>query len=80
MTPISVEEIKRNVSVYLNRVEAGETLVIEENGKPFAEIKPLTQAARKDYPGKLRPIGLCEGEFIVPDNFHDCCIIEEFEG
>jgi prevent-host-death family protein len=66
MTLANVDEIKQNLPAYLERVEAGETVVITQAGKPIAELKPL------DEPDKqLRPFGLCAGEFTVPADFDD---------
>jgi len=64
MVWVSVEEIQRDLSTYLQRVEAGETLVIVQAGKPVAEVKPIVSHAKA-----LRPFGLCAGEFTVPDDF-----------
>ncbi|MEH1788252.1 type II toxin-antitoxin system Phd/YefM family antitoxin [Nostoc sp.] len=78
MNWISVDEIKRDLLGYLQRVEAGETLVIIRGGKPIAEIKPTVKV-----PDTSRPFGLCAGEFIVPDDFDEPLpdnIISEFEG
>ena len=61
---ISVNEIEQDVSKFLRRVEAGETLVILKSGKPFAEIKPI-----KPHPSRVRPYGLCKGDFTVPEDF-----------
>lgn len=75
---ISVDEIKRDFSKFLKRVESGEILVIMKAGKPLAEIKPVSQDT-----SKLRPFGLCEGDFTVPDDFDVPLpedIIKEFEG
>lgn len=75
---ISVDEIKRDFSKFLKRVESGEILVIMKAGKPLAEIKPISQNT-----SKLRPFGLCEGDFTVPDDFDVPLpedIIKEFEG
>ena len=66
MVRVSVDEIKQNLSIYLPRVESGETVVIVKDGKPFAEFKPI--ASTSDLP---RPFGLCKGEFMVPDGFDD---------
>jgi antitoxin (DNA-binding transcriptional repressor) of toxin-antitoxin stability system len=77
MTRISIEEIKRNLSGYLERVEAGETLVILRGDAPVAELKPATVAVG------LRPFGLCAGEFVVPDDFDGPLsesVLSEFEG
>lgn len=77
-TKISVDEIDKNWSTYLRRVEAGETLIITKAGKPIAEIKPATSAQPS-----LRPFGLCAGEFNIPDDFDAPLpehIIRDFEG
>ena len=75
---INLDEIERNLSTFLRRVEAGENLVILKSGKPLAEIKPV-----KSHPSKARPYGLCEGDFMVPDDFDAPLpdnVIKEFEG
>lgn len=75
---ISVDEIKRDFSKFLKRVESGEVLVIMKAGKPLAEIKPVSQDT-----SKLRPFGLCDGDFTVPDDFDVPLpedMIREFEG
>ncbi|MCI0619227.1 type II toxin-antitoxin system Phd/YefM family antitoxin [bacterium] len=41
MIQISIDEMKRDLPAYMQRVEAGETLVIIKAGKPVAEIKPV---------------------------------------
>jgi antitoxin (DNA-binding transcriptional repressor) of toxin-antitoxin stability system len=64
MVQVSVEEIQRALSAYLQRVEAGETLLIVRAGQPMAEIKPVMAHAKV-----LRPFGLCAGEFTVPEDF-----------
>ena len=61
---VSEEGIRQDLLTYLQRVEAGDTVVILRAGKPVAEIKPIAQAA-----GTLRPFGLCAGEFSLPDDF-----------
>jgi antitoxin (DNA-binding transcriptional repressor) of toxin-antitoxin stability system len=66
MKNITVHEIQHDLINWLQRVKAGETLVILEENKPVAEIKPVTQNG-----GELRPYGLCAGEFTVPENFND---------
>ncbi len=75
---VSVDEIEHDFSNFLHRVEAGETLVIVQAGKPLAEIKPIESMTKP-----LRPFGLCAGEFLVPDNFDAPLpeqILEAFEG
>jgi prevent-host-death family protein len=78
MTQVSVEEIERDLSAYLQRVEKGETLVIVRAGKPVAELTPVVTRAET-----LRPFGLCAGEFRVPDDFDAPLpedILKAFEG
>jgi antitoxin (DNA-binding transcriptional repressor) of toxin-antitoxin stability system len=66
MTTISLDDIQRDLLTYLQRVAAGETLVIVQADKPLAELKPVSyDAAAK----QLRPIGLGAGDFTVPDDF-----------
>jgi len=80
MIQISFDEINSDLSEYLNRVEAGETLVILKAGKPVAEIKPFSS---KSPSKQLRPFGLCSGEFTVPDDFNEPLpedTIADFEG
>jgi antitoxin (DNA-binding transcriptional repressor) of toxin-antitoxin stability system len=64
MTQVNIEDVQRDLPSYLQRVEAGETLVIVREGKPVAEVKPI--AARVET---LRPFGLCAGKFLVPEGF-----------
>jgi antitoxin (DNA-binding transcriptional repressor) of toxin-antitoxin stability system len=78
MTQVSVEEMQRDLSACLQRVEAGETLLIVRAGKPVAEVKPVGVSVET-----FRPFGLCKGEFTVPDDFdlplpED--ILKSFEG
>ncbi len=78
MMRVSVEEIQQDVSAFLQRVEAGETLLIVRTGKPIAEIQPVAVP-----PEALRPFGLCAGEFTVPEDFDAPLpkdIINAFEG
>ena len=77
MTWITIDEIKHDLADYLQRVGNVETLVITQAGKPFAEIKPVTNGTLP-----RRPFGLCAGEFTVPDDFDEPLpdsILREFE-
>ena len=78
MLQVSVEEVQRDLTAYLQRVEAGETLLIVRAGQPVAEIKPVAPGSKQ-----LRPFGLCAGEFTVPTDFDAPLpedILEAFEG
>ena len=78
MIQVAVDRIKQDLPAYLQRVKAGETVVIVKAGKPMAEIKPVVSVHEVQ-----RPYGLCAGEFTVPDDFDSPLpehIIQEFEG
>jgi prevent-host-death family protein len=78
MLRVSVEEIQKHLSAYLQRVEAGETVIITRGGKPVAEVTAVSVTAKT-----LRPFGLCAGEFTVPDDFDAPLpegVVQTFEG
>jgi len=78
MSSVSLQELQRDPDALLDRVEAGEHLVVVRGGRPVAELRPVP-ASRLG----LRPYGLCAGAFTVPDDF-DAPLPEEvlrgFEG
>lgn len=41
---IGVRELRQNLSVYLRRVQAGETLEVTEHGRPVARLGPTPEA------------------------------------
>ena len=78
MSTISLQELQRDPAGLLERVEAGESLVVVRDGRPVAELRPV-EATR---PGP-RPFGLCAGAFTVPDDFDAPLpddVLREFEG
>lgn len=78
MTTITLDEIQRNLMGYLQRVMAGETILIVDADEPVAEIKPVATGE-----ARLRPYALCAGEFRVPEDFDAPLpdeIIAQFEG
>jgi antitoxin (DNA-binding transcriptional repressor) of toxin-antitoxin stability system len=77
-TTVTTNEILRDWRGYLQRVKAGETLVILEANERVAEIKPILPSK-----APLRPYALCAGEFQVPEDFDDPLpdeVIALFEG
>lgn len=72
MLNLTIEEIQRNPLKYLRQVEAGISFIITQANQPIAELRPITTSSSK----KLRPFGLCAGEFTVPDDF-DAPLSEE---
>lgn len=78
MKIVNIADAKARLSEYLKRVERGETIVLARRNRPVAELRPLT-----GRPGPPRPIGLCRGEFAVPDDFDAPlpeALLAEFEG
>jgi antitoxin (DNA-binding transcriptional repressor) of toxin-antitoxin stability system len=78
MATITLEEMQRDLEGCLQRVEAGETLLIVRGNGPIAEVKPVEQPSRKP-----RPAGLAEGQFSVPDSFFEPLpdeLLDLFEG
>ena len=78
MSTVSPKELQRDPEALLDRVEAGEHLVVIRDGRPVAELRPV--AATQPGP---RPFGLCAGAFTVPDDFDAPLpeeILRQFEG
>lgn len=78
MITVKVEDFEKIFQKYLNRLEAGETIILTRQGKPVAEITPTTQK-----PEQLRPYGLSAHKFLTPDDFNDPLpaeILDAFEG
>lgn len=66
MLKINIHEAKTHLSRYAKRVKAGETIVLCDRNKPFAEIRPYGKAAAK--PAKRR-MGQDEGKIILTDDW-----------
>jgi antitoxin (DNA-binding transcriptional repressor) of toxin-antitoxin stability system len=78
MNTISVQDIQRDPSTFLRRLESGESFLVVREEQPLAEVRPLVKAAASP-----RPFGLCAGQFSVPDDFDRPLpdeILKEFEG
>jgi prevent-host-death family protein len=59
MERVGVRELRQNLSVYLDRVKAGESLEVTEHGHPVARLLPLSPARSKIQEmiddGRIRP-------------------------
>ena len=78
----SIDEIQSDFAGYLRKAKVGETVPVTQFGQPSAEIKPVLPA-EEGRTRSLRPIGLAEGEFVVPDDFDAPLpedILRDFEG
>lgn len=78
MNTVSPHDLRQDPDALLDRVEAGEHLVVSRNGRPVAELRPVP--VPRPAP---RPFGLAAGAFAVPDDF-DALLPEDllrgFEG
>ncbi len=73
----ALEEVEKGAAELLHRVMDGETIVVYEGERAVAEIRPVAET------DKLRPVGLAEGEFVVPDDFDEPLpddVLDAFEG
>jgi prevent-host-death family protein len=78
MSTISLQDLQRDPCGLLDRVEAGERLVVSREGRLVAEIRPIAPAVHGP-----RPYGLAAGAFVVPTDFDAPLpedILEAFEG
>lgn len=53
---IGLAEAKAKLSEILDRVEAGESVVISRNGAPVAELRPFKTAAVADTVARIRAL------------------------
>ncbi|HEY0372912.1 MAG TPA: type II toxin-antitoxin system Phd/YefM family antitoxin [Thermoanaerobaculia bacterium] len=73
---VSVDDIKRDPGEVIHRVLAGETVVLTDQDRPVAEIRPIDAIRRP------RPFGLAAGTFVVPDDFDEALpddVLRDFE-
>ena len=78
MTTIQMSDVESDPLGWVRRAAAGETLIVIEQNKPIAEIRPAHSPATGP-----RPIGLAAGQFIVPDDFNAQLpddLVRDFEG
>jgi prevent-host-death family protein len=64
MNTITLQELAHDPAAMLDRVEAGERLLVTRDGGPVAELRPVAPLRRTP-----RPFGLAAGAFTVPDDF-----------
>jgi antitoxin (DNA-binding transcriptional repressor) of toxin-antitoxin stability system len=64
MNTVTPQELARDPAALINRVAAGERIVIIHDGRPVAELRPVPPARVTP-----RPFGLAAGAFVVPDDF-----------
>lgn len=78
MSTVTLLELQHQPAAILDRVEAGERLLVVRDGRAVAELRPAAAVALPP-----RPRGRCAGMFSVPDDFDSPLpedILLEFEG
>jgi prevent-host-death family protein len=70
---VNVHEAKTNFSKLLDRVEAGERIVIARNGRPIAELGPLSRRVAERHLGELK--GMLE----IAEDFNDPLPVDELD-
>jgi antitoxin (DNA-binding transcriptional repressor) of toxin-antitoxin stability system len=75
---VNLNEVKAQLSKFVELVEAGETVVICKRNIPVAEIRPIPKPSRK------KPIlGSAAGTFVIPQGFFEPLpgnLLDAFEG
>jgi len=56
-TTIGVAEAKSRLSEFIDRVLAGETVVIARNGEPVVEMRPVKRVTPEEAVARIRAIG-----------------------
>lgn len=64
MNTVSLAELEQNTAGLLDRMAAGEQLLVVRDSRAVAELRPIAGS----LPG-VRPFGLAAGAFVVPDDF-----------
>ena len=60
---VNIHQAKTELSKLVERVEAGEEIVIARAGRPAVKLVPLTTTRVR------RRLGLLDGAFTIPDDF-----------
>jgi prevent-host-death family protein len=77
MKQVNIHQAKTELSKLVERVEAGEEVVIARAGRPVAKLVPLNRGRGR------RKLGLLDGKFKIPDDFNKplpASILRAFEG
>lgn len=72
MAAVNIHEAKTHLSRLIERVEAGEEIVIARGGRPVARLVPLRERRGPRVPG------IWAGQVIIHDDFDDP--LPEFPG
>jgi antitoxin (DNA-binding transcriptional repressor) of toxin-antitoxin stability system len=65
-TTVTLDDVLAHTRQVLERVAAGDTLVVTRKSKPIVKMRPVRQDRVE-----LRPVGLAAGTIAVPDDFDE---------
>ena len=68
VTHVDVSEVQVQLPSLLAKVEAGETVVIERDGKPVAQVTVFTAPSQKEKPLGKRQFGRLKGKVFIDDD------------
>jgi antitoxin (DNA-binding transcriptional repressor) of toxin-antitoxin stability system len=72
MLQLNVNEVKTHLCATLDRVIAGETVIVCKRNKPIAEIKSISSSPQAPLTKRVAGYGAKEyPDFKLPDNFND---------
>lgn len=74
MQTVNMHEAKTHLSRLVERVRAGEEIVIARSGTPVAKLVPYNEERKPRVPGSMA------GMFEVPDDFDDPLPLEILKG
>ncbi len=77
MVEVNIHEAKTHLSRLLQRVAAGEEVIISKAGKPLARIIPFRRSKGE------RPLGQDQGAYCLPEDFNAALprdVLDAFEG
>jgi prevent-host-death family protein len=77
MAKVNIRELKAHLSALLERVEAGETIIVAKRNAPIAELRPISRRSAAPMLGQpVKGLHVDSGFFDpLPDN-----VIEAFAG
>lgn len=76
-TQVNIHQAKTGLSKLVERVEAGEEIVIARAGRPVAKLVALERSRAR------RRLGLLDGKLKIPDDFNrplPASLLRAFEG
>ena len=68
ITHVDVSEAQTQLTSLMVKVEAGETVVIERDGKPVAQVTVYTAPSREEKPLGKRHFGRLKGKVVIDDD------------